>query len=89
MERLIDKIEAHEREPMVAKSEKKKPVVLQMSEQPKSASGKDKQISAKVNSETYATFTEINRVMGLSNNSALNMLITNYVCEKKYLLERD
>ena len=87
MARLIDRIEEHERETAAAKPEKKKPVVLQMTEQSKKASGKDKQISAKVNSETYALFAEINRLVGLSNNSALNMLITNYVCEKKYLLE--
>ena len=87
MARLIDRIEEHERETAAAKQEKKKPVVLQMTEQSKKASGKDKQISAKVNSETYALFAEINRLVGLSNNSALNMLITNYVCEKKYLLD--
>lgn len=33
MERLIDKIEAHEREPMVAKLRRKSQFVLQMSEQ--------------------------------------------------------
>lgn len=89
MARLIDKIEEHERETASAKPEKKKPVVLQMAELSQKASGKDKQISAKVNSETYATFAKINRLVGLSNNSALNMLITNYVCEKKYLLEEE
>ncbi len=89
MGRLIDKIEEHEREAATLKTEKKPPVVLQMSGQSKKASGKDKQISAKVNSETYALFADINRVIGLSNNSALNMLITNYVCEKKYLLDQD
>lgn len=89
MERLIDKIEKKERDKDAEKVDKKKPVVLQISGKSPSSSGKDKQISAKVNSETYATFAEINRVMGLSNNSALNMLITNYVCEKKYLLEQE
>lgn len=89
MDRLIDKIEKHERATEEVQTEKKKPVVLQLSGKPKSSSGKDKQISAKVNSETYAIFSDINRVMGLSNNSALNMLITNYVCEKKYLLEQE
>ena len=45
------------------------------------------QISAKVNSKTYAAFTEINRALGMSNNSALNMIIADYVREKRYVLE--
>lgn len=48
---------------------------------------KDKQVSAKVNSATYELFTRINKVNGLSNNSAINMLIASYVHEKKYLLD--
>lgn len=91
MARLIDKIEDHEKK--VAEElakEKKKPVVVKMTESlGKSASGKNKQISAKVNSETYELFTQINRINGLSNNSSLNLLITNYVREKKFLLEDD
>ena len=37
---------------------------------------KDKQISAKVNMKIYSAFTTINKLQGISNNSALNMLIT-------------
>ena len=48
---------------------------------------KDKQISAKVNMKMYNDFTEINRLQGLSNNSAINMLISKYVRENKNLLE--
>ena len=48
---------------------------------------KDKQISAKVNMKMYNDFTEINRLQGLSNNSALNMLISKYVRENRNLLE--
>ncbi len=49
-------------------------------------SEKDKQISAKVNTNTYALFTQINKAQGLSNNSAINMLIARYVRENKALL---
>lgn len=48
---------------------------------------KDKQISAKVNENVYRQFTEINKNQGLSNNSALNMIISKYVREYKGLLE--
>ena len=50
---------------------------------------KDKQISAKVNGSMYATFSAINRAQGLSNNSALNMIITKYVRENKGILGED
>lgn len=51
--------------------------------------GKDqgKMISAKVNEAVYAQFTQINKAYGMSNNSAINMLISNYVLEKKDILE--
>ena len=48
---------------------------------------KDKQISAKVNNTTYDMFTQINKAQGLSNNSALNMLINRYVRENKSILD--
>ena len=47
---------------------------------------KDKQISAKVNEKVYAMFTKINKEQGLSNNSALNMIINKYVRENKGIL---
>lgn len=47
---------------------------------------KDKQISAKVNEKVYSLFTQINKEQGLSNNSALNMLISKYVRENKGIL---
>lgn len=52
-----------------------------------SSTGKNKMISAKVNDQLYSTFTEINKAYGISNNSALNMLIATYVKEKKDILE--
>jgi hypothetical protein len=48
---------------------------------------KDKQISVKVNSETYEKFAVICSKEGISRNSALNMLISHYVRDNEYLLE--
>jgi len=50
---------------------------------------KDKQISAKVNERVYHMFTQINKAQGMSNNSALNLIINKYVRENKELLEDD
>ena len=52
-------------------------------------SGKDKQISAKVNEQVYGLFTQINKAQGISNNSALNMIISRYVRENKGILDED
>lgn len=51
------------------------------------STGKNKMISAKVNDQLYAQFTEINKAYGISNNSALNMLIATYVKDKKDILD--
>lgn len=48
---------------------------------------KDKQISAKVNEKSWENFTKINKAQGLSNNSALNMLINKYIRENKGIIE--
>lgn len=48
---------------------------------------KDKQISAKVNGNVYAMFSQINKAQGISNNSALNMIIAKYVRENKCILD--
>ena len=50
---------------------------------------KDKQISAQVNMKMYSAFTTINKAQGISNNSALNMLIAKYVRENRVILEED
>ena len=52
-------------------------------------SGKDKQISAKVNEKVYGLFTQINKAQGIANNSALNMIISRYVRENKGILDED
>ena len=52
-------------------------------------SGKDKQISAKVNEKVYGLFTQINKAQGISNNSALNMIISRHVRENKGILDED
>lgn len=48
---------------------------------------KDKVISAKVNSIVYEKFTRINKERGLPNNSALNMLIAEYVRDNSDWIE--
>lgn len=50
---------------------------------------KDKQISAKVNMKMYSAFTTINKAQGISNNSALNMLIAKYVRENRVILDEE
>lgn len=50
---------------------------------------KDKQISAKVNMKMYSAFTAINKAQGVSNNSALNMLIAKYVRENRFILDEE
>lgn len=91
MARLLDKIDSREKAQIEKKLSEpsvkpKTPVVMQI--MPKEAV-KDKLISAKVNSGMYKIFTDICRAQGLSNNSALNMLLSDYVREKKYLLEEN
>ena len=52
-----------------------------------SSINKDKQISAKVNKEMYEKFTMINKVQGLSNNSALNMIMSQYVRDNEEIIK--
>ncbi len=48
-----------------------------------SAPKKDKVVTAKVYPETWADFTAINKAQGMTNNSVINMLISEYVRNKK------
>lgn len=50
---------------------------------------KDKTVSAKFNSEIYNRFTEINKAQGITNNSALNMILTKYVRENSDLIDEE
>ena len=93
MPSLLDKVTAQEAKQEEKKAKlpkpthkdvKKEPAVTQITH---NSSQKDKQISAKVNDETYKMFTQINKAQGLSNNSALNMIINKSVRENKGLLE--
>ena len=52
-----------------------------------SAPKKDKVITAKVYPETWAHFTAINKAQGMTNNSVINMLISEYVRNKKEILK--
>ena len=60
----------------------KEPIVKSMS-----APKKDKVITAKVYPKTWADFTAINKAQGMTNNSVVNMLISEYVRSKKEILE--
>lgn len=48
---------------------------------------KDKVITAKVYPKTWADFTAINKAQGMTNNSVINMLISEYVRSKKGILD--
>lgn len=48
---------------------------------------KDKVVTAKVYPETWAEFTAINKAQGMTNNSVINMLISEYVRNKKEILK--
>lgn len=50
---------------------------------------KDKTVSAKFNGEIYNRFTEINKAQGITNNSALNMILTKYVRENSDLIDEE
>lgn len=81
--RLLDVVNEIELEEDVKPKSKVSPV-----DQIASKDGtKDKQISAKVNLKVYNLFTQINKAQGISNNSALNMLINKYVRENKGILD--
>lgn len=45
-----------------------------------------KVVSAKVPTDTWDTFTAINRAQGMSNNSVLNKLLADYIRKNKMLL---
>lgn len=88
MPSLIDKIENKEEKIGEKNGEKNKPakkaVVTKII--PKDGA-KDKSVSMRINSVTYSIFTDICKVQGLSNNSALNLIISEYVRNNKYLLK--
>lgn len=50
---------------------------------------KDKVVSAKFNSDTYKQFSEINTKMGITNNSALNMILAQYVRDHSDWLDEE
>lgn len=87
--RLLEQVENREKEEFEDKVQEEKKIEKKSTvDQIISDDGsKNKQISAKVNGNIYEAFTMINRLQGLSNNSALNMLIAKYVRENKEILE--
>lgn len=90
--KLLDKVKRQEEQENQAADEnksgapKKNRALYNISSK---GSSKDRQISAKVNSGMYAMFSQINEAQGISNNSALNMIISKYVRENKGILEGD
>ena len=90
--RLIDTLQEEEIQELKEEQEKDNSIVERKApiDQIISNDGeKDNQISAKVNMKLYSAFTTINKRQGVSNNSALNMLIANYVRENRDILEDD
>ena len=90
--RLIDTLQEEELQEVKEEQEKENSNTIKKSAVERIISrdgAKDKQISAKVNMKIYSAFTTINKLQGISNNSALNMLITKYVRENKEILEED
>lgn len=93
--RLIDSLQEEELNEEKLNEEKeqqkeKNSIVKKPVEQIISKDGaKDKQISAKVNMKMYNAFTTINKAQGISNNSALNMLIAKYVRENRVILDEE
>lgn len=81
--RLIDTIQEEELQEKEASGVVRKAPVDQIISKD---GAKDKQISAKVNMKMYSAFTTINKAQGISNNSALNMLIAKYVRENRVIL---
>lgn len=90
--RLIDELQAEELQDIKEEQERETSSVIKKEKAPISRiisrdGAKDKQISAKVNMKIYDAFTKINKLQGISNNSALNMLITKYVRENRDILD--
>ena len=88
--RLIDSLQEEELNEEKVQQKEKNSIVKKPVEQIISKDGaKDKQISAKVNMKMYNAFTTINKAQGISNNSALNMLIAKYVRENRVILDEE
>lgn len=82
MSSLFDKVKENENQKTAAKE---KTAVQRIT---KSAI-KDKVVSAKFNSDLYNRFTEINKAQGITNNSALNMILAKYVKENSDWIDED
>lgn len=86
MASLLDQVNEQEAIQAGVQIEKKKRVSA-VSQIAVTDGAKDKQVSAKVNAHSWESFTRINKAQGLSNNSALNMIINKYIRENKGILE--
>ena len=90
--RLIDTLQEEELQEIKEEQEKETSSVVKKAPVDPIISkdgAKDKQIFAKVNMKMYSAFTTINKAQGISNNSALNMLIAKYVRENRVILDEE
>nr|UVX74962.1 MAG: hypothetical protein [Bacteriophage sp.] len=90
--RLIDELQEEELQDIKDEQERESSGIVKKAPVEKIVSKdgvKDKQISAKVNMKMYNAFTTINKAQGISNNSALNMLMAKYVRENRAILEEE
>lgn len=80
MAKLLDQIEEQEQK------EAKKEIKKVSSRINHDTMGKDKLISAKVNSSNYQKFSEICKMKGVSKNSKINELIADFVLQNESIL---
>ena len=53
-----------------------------------SSSKKDRQLSVKITNEMFNQFTQINKARGMTNNSALNMIMAEYIKDNARWLDQ-
>lgn len=82
MGRLADALNEKEKESLEAAVKEKKPAKRINHD----TTGKDKLISAKVNSMNYQKFADICKMKGVSKNSKINELISDFVLENEGIL---
>ncbi len=80
-----EKKEAEENKSLLNRRSIDSPTILDIA---KDNSLKSERMSLRVYPEIKEQFHKINRARGLSNNSALNMIMTDYVEKFQYLLEK-
>lgn len=67
----------------------RKPVVTQIARRDERNDKRSKTLSLRVYTDIHDAFTKINRRRGMSTNSVLNMLITQYIRDNRDILEEN